>query len=480
MTTLAARVDAARRLATGRTPIFYGWWIVASGFGTQTLNGALLFHAFGTYVVLLQDEFGWSRTALAGAFAMQRVESGLLGPVQGWMIDSWGPRRVMIVGMLIFGAGLMLLSRINSLETFYIAFLIIAIGSSLGTHFGATVAIVHWFYRRRAWALALMMLGTAAGGLLQPIVVPVMEQYGWRTMAFASGIIVLAVGLPLTLVIRHRPEDHGYQVDGGPPERSAAHGDAADARDPADEVHFTARQALRTRAFWFLALGHGSATLVIGAVFVHFQSFSNESLGFSLSAGAFVILLLTAMTVVGQLGGGFIADRVNKRLLIVFAMLGHSLGLLVLAFADAYWMLLLFAVLVGLGWGARVPAMQALRADYFGGRSFGTIMGFSSLIIMFGMILGPLIAGASYDTTGSYRGGFVLLASAAMAGAAFFWFARPPEPVAQGDAGGASVAQSDAGGASVAQGDAGGASVAQGDAGGASVAQGDAGGASLS
>lgn len=406
---------------TGRSQIFYGWWIVASGFGTQTLNGALLFHAFGTYVVLLQDEFGWSRTALAAAFSLQRVESGLLGPVQGWMIDTWGPRRVMIVGMCIFGVGFMLLSQINSLVTFYIAFLVLALGASLGTHFGVTVAVVHWFYRRRAWALALVMLGTAAGGLLQPIVVPVMEEFGWRTMAFVSGIIVLTVGLPLTLIVRHRPEDYGYEVDGGV--SSDTEGEVSPS---VEEVNFTARQAFRTRAFWFLCLGHGSATLLIGAVFVHFQSFSNESLGFSLSAGAFVILLLTTTTVIGQLGGGFISDRVNKRYVAGVAMLGHSSGLLILALANAYWMLLAFAVLFGIGWGARVPAMQAMRADYFGGRSFGTIMGFSSLVIMFGMISGPLIAGASYDLTGSYRGGFVLLAVAATVGAAFFWFAKPP------------------------------------------------------
>ena len=427
MTTVVTPVEAARRLAARRSPIFYGWWIVAAGFGTQTLNGALLFHAFGTYVVLLQDDFGWTRTAFAGAFAMQRVESGLLGPLQGWMIDHWGPRRVMVAGLVIFGLGFMALSRIDSLPTFYMAFLVIAIGSSLGTHFGATVAIVHWFYRRRALALALMMVGTAAGGLFQPIIVPLMEEYGWRDMAFASGIIVIAAGIPLALFVRHRPEDHGYQIDGGPapgegvdPAGGNAHAD--------EEVNFTVRQALRTRAFWFLALGHGSATLVIGTVFVHFQSFSNESLGFSLGAGATVIMVLTIATVVGQIGGGVIADRVNKRLLIVIAMLGHSSGLMVLAFADAYWTLFVFAVLVGLGWGARVPAMQALRAEYFGGRSFGTIMGFSSLIIMFGMILGPLIAGASYDITGSYRTGFVLLATAATAGAAFFWFAVRPAP----------------------------------------------------
>ena len=425
MTTLASRVDAARRIATGRTPIFYGWWIVAAGFGTQTLNGALLFHAFGTYVVLLQDDFGWSRTALAGAFAMQRVESGLLGPLQGWMIDTWGPRRVMVVGMVIFGIGFIMLSRIESLPGFYLAFLVIAIGSSLGTHFGVTVAVVHWFHRHRAMALALLMTGTAAGGLMQPIVVPAMEEFGWRSAAFVSGLIVIVAGVPLALMVRHRPEDHGYRVDGGPPPGEAG---ATPANTPV-EVSFTVRQALRTRAFWFLAIGHGMAALVIGSIFVHFQVYSNDSLGFSLSAGAFVILLMTVTTVVGQLGGGYLADRTNKRLTIVFALLGQAISLVVLALASSYWMLIVFAIFAGVvGWGARVPAMQAMRAEYFGGKAFGTIMGFSSLVVMFGMILGPLFAGFVYDVTGSYRGAFHGAVRSGPRGRGVLLARRPPRP----------------------------------------------------
>ena len=434
MTTLASRMETARRLATGRTPIFYGWWIVAAGFGTHTINGALLFHAFGTYVVLLGDDFGWSRTALAGAFAMQRIESGLLGPAQGWMIDNWGPRRVMIAGMLIFGAGFILLSRIDSLEGFYIAFLVIAVGSSLGTHLGVTVAVVHWFHRHRAWALALLMTGTAAGGLMQPIVVPALEEYGWRSGAFVSGLIIIAVGVPLAAAVRHRPEDHGYRIDGGPPRGETGDGEA-EYEEPPEEFNFTARQALRTRAFWFLAFGHGMAALVIGSIFVHFQVYSNDSLGFTLSEGAFVILVMTVSTVIGQLGGGYLADRTNKRLTIVFALLGQAISLVVLALASSYWMLIVFAIFAGVGWGARVPAMQAMRAEYFGGKAFGTIMGFSSLVIMFGMILGPLFAGFVYDVTGSYRGAFMVLSGAAVVGAAFFWLAvRPALPVAEGEA----------------------------------------------
>ena len=151
--------------------IFYGWWIVGSGFLVNTFNGALVFHAFGAYVVLLEDEFGWSRTTFAFAFALQRIESGLLGPIEGWAIDRFGPRKVMMLGLVIFALGFIALSQINSILTFYLAFLMIALGSVLGSFLPVTVAVVNWFNRRRAFALAMVSMGFAAGGLIQPGVV---------------------------------------------------------------------------------------------------------------------------------------------------------------------------------------------------------------------------------------------------------------------------------------------------------------------
>src|SRR5687767_2053085 len=136
--------------------VFYGWWIVASGFGIQLLVGALLNQAYGAYVVLLQRDFGWSKTMLSGAYSLTRVESGLLGPLQGWMLDKWGPRAVMRIGMVLFGGGFIAFSLIDSPAEFYVAFLLMALGSSLAGFFPLTVAVVNWFERRRATALAMM------------------------------------------------------------------------------------------------------------------------------------------------------------------------------------------------------------------------------------------------------------------------------------------------------------------------------------
>ena len=134
------------------------------------------------------------------------------------------------------------------------------------------------------------------------------------------------------------------------------------------------------------------------------------------------------MQIVGMTIGGALGDRVNKRLIASLAMLGHAGGILILAFAERAWMIGVFVALHGLAWGARGPLMQALRADYFGASSFGFIMGLSSLIVMLGIVLGPIIAGVLADATGTYRAGFLVVGTLAALGMVFFVLATPPAP----------------------------------------------------
>jgi MFS family permease len=235
----------------------------------------------------------------------------------------------------------------------------------------------------------------------------------------------------LVEVIRHRPEDYGLTVDGVPPSTTPS-GTEIDV----DDGEFDARDALRTPAFWLISLGHGSALLIVGAVLVHLVSHLNENLGYSLATASLIVTLMTAMQVAGQLIGGVLGDRFEKRIIATVCMGMHAAGLLLVAYASAFWMAVAFAILHGLAWGIRGPLMQAMRADYFGRRSFGVIMGFSSMIVMFGQVAGPLIAGILADRTGSYEAGFTVLAILAAFGSLFFLFAvrpkarsRPPEAV---------------------------------------------------
>ncbi len=402
---------------------FYGWRMVASGGGIQFLQAGLLHQAFGAYFATLTAEFGWSRTSLSAAAALQPMEAAVLGPALGWIIDRFGPQGMIRIGIVTFGLGFMLLSQIQTLAGFYAAFLVIALGASLCGFFPINVAIIHWFDRLRARALSVVSLGLALGGVFVPVVAWAMQTWGWRPTAFGSGLVAILVGWPLARVFRRRPEDVGETIDGLPPKPPAATASAEVA--PAD---FTARQALRTSAFWLLSLGHAFALLVVYAVSVHAipHMTMQGGLGYSLGQAAFVITLMTLSQVGGVLVGWAIGDKYEKRKIAALCMLMHSAGLLMLTYAGGIAMLIGFAVLHGGAWGLRGPLMQAVRADYFGRGSIGMILGLSAMIIVVGQIGGPIIAGIFADITGNYRLGFTTLALLAGLGSLFFLLAKRP------------------------------------------------------
>ncbi|HEX7220580.1 MAG TPA: MFS transporter [Burkholderiales bacterium] len=410
----------------GKPPrkIFYGWWMVGAAVGLQFLQAGLVSQAFGAYLAVLSEEQGWSKTALSGAAALQQMEVALLGPVLGWLIDRFGPKVFVRAGVVVFGTGLCLLSQVHTLPQFYGAFIVIALGSSLCGFFPLNVALIHWFERKRARALSAMSIGLAFGGIMVPLVAESLTTFGWRATALTSGLIAIGVGFPLAMMIRNSPHEHGEVVD-GVAEQSVS---AAGASEKTDNTRdFTAREALRTSAFWLIALGHGFALFVVHAVSVHAITHLKEGLGYSVAQASLVISLVTVFQIVGVLLGWAIGDRYKKRLIAAACMLAHSLGLLLLTYAFSVVMVIAFAVLHGTAWGLRGPFMQAMRADYFGRSAIGMILGLSFMIIVVGQVGGPIIPGIFADITGNYRAGFTILAALAAAGSLFFIVARKPK-----------------------------------------------------
>jgi MFS family permease len=404
--------------------------MVAASAGVQLVIAVLFNQVFGTYAAVLRQEFGWSRGALSGAFSMARLESGLFGPAEGWLLDRFGPRKVMMIGLVLLGSGMIGFSFIQSLPTFYVAYFVMAIGGTLGGFLAITVSLVSWFNRHRAKALAIAQIGFAAGGLLVPITVAAIERFGWRPVAFVSGLLIWAAGLPLASTMRHRPELYGETPDGLPTSGASADGSGRSAFSVASDgsEDFSVRQAVRTRGFWFISLGHASALLIVSAVMVHVSLHLTENLGYTLTQASGFVALMTATQMLGQISGGFLGDRFDKRIIATICMVFHAIALLMLAFASSFLMVVGFAVMHGWAWGTRGPLMQAIRADYFGTSNFGKIMGFSSLIVTLGNTTGPIVAGVLADRTGNYEAGFTVLAIGALLGSGFFLAAKKPPP----------------------------------------------------
>ncbi|HEX7053423.1 MAG TPA: MFS transporter [Burkholderiales bacterium] len=402
--------------------LFYGWYMVGAASALQCLQSGLITQSFGAYVAVLQAERGWSKTALSGAAALQQVESALLGPVLGWFLDRFGPQGMIRAGVVLFGLGLMLLSQTDSLGTFYAAFLLVALGASLFGFFPMNVALINWFERWRARALSSLSFGLAIGGAAVPLVAWSLATFGWRATAFGSGVLAIVLGLPLAMMMKRRPEDYGTTVDGLPARSPTVSGESAPrGRD------FTAREALRTRAFWLISLGHGFALFVVHAVSVHAITHMTQGLGYTLEQASLAYMLLPLSQMGGVVIGWLIGDRYDKRLIAATCMLMHMAALLLLTYALNLAMVLTFAVMHGLAWGLRGPFMQAIRADYFGRSAIGMILGLSLMIIVVGQVGGPMVAGVLADLTGDYRLGFTIIALLAGLGSLFFVVARKPE-----------------------------------------------------
>ncbi len=412
--------------------IFYGWYIVAAGMIINMLIGGLVMHSFSFYVAELKSEFLWSASLFAFAFTLTRIESGVLGPIQGWMIDRLGPKLMMRLGITSTALGMLAFSQLWDPGSFIGFYFLVSVGASVGGFMTISVVTVTWFERLRSRALSFMAMGFGLGGFLAPAVGALIDSVGWRWTAIGSAIVIMVVGQLLAgLFVRH-PKDKGMLVDGGPAHITSTSSSAVASLRAATltKSHrhrdFTAREALRTRSFWALALAHGAPLMVVSGMMVYFATRVQEIDGLTASDAGVAWLVMSACQLVGQLTMGYLGDLISKRLILLGCMLGHGAAAIILGLADSFWMILLCSVVNGLAWGARGPLITALRADYFGASSFGQIMGWSSTVMMIFMIAGSLVVGGLRDVTGDFTLGFIVVGIGA--GTGVLWVAMASRP----------------------------------------------------
>ncbi len=406
--------------------IFYGWYIVGAGLLINMMIGGLTMNAFGFYAAALKDEFGWSATIFGIAAAVTRVESGLLGPIQGWMIDRFGPRAMIRLGITTTALGMILFGTLTDEVSFIGFYILLSIGTSIGGFMTVSVAVVTWFERKRSRAIGFMSMGFTFGALISALVGVLILGVGWRETSFGTGAFLLVAGWGLSFLFARHPADKGLEVDGGLEDAADGSGPILRQQNPYRHRDFTAREALRTRAFWGLGLAHGAPLMVVGMWIGHGVLHIDELPGFSAGDAAVVVTVMVVAQLTGQGLSAWAGDRFPKRPLLVICMIGHSLGGIALGLATDWLMLMAFALLNGVAWGARGTLITSLRADYFGASQFGRIMGWTSMVMMPFMTIGMLGSGIMRDIFGSYDLAFIIFSIGA--GSGVFWILMSTRP----------------------------------------------------
>lgn len=420
-----------------RRTIFYGWWIVVAGCVATALSSGLFFTGFGFFFEPIRTHFGWSRTILSGAYAVSRLESSILGPFLGYLIQKFGPRLVMVIGFIIFGLGYVIISQSNSVIVFYLGFMVLATGADPPGFIGVMTSINNWFFKNRAKAIGFAMLGLGIGGVIfPPLLAFGLDNFTWQSVAFTTGIFVAIVGGVVSLFVRSSPEPYGYLPDGVQEDKNRNRPSTPNIPRTGTKntqligtENFTLVNALKTKTFWVISVGHAQALLVVSSTGIHQVPYLENSLGFSKTSAAFAVMLLTSINMIGQLGGGILADKFQKRKLAAFTVLGHTLAVIILALATSTLHIVGYAIIQGLSWGARTPVLTSMRGDYFGRTAFASIMGTSQSIAMVGMVIGPLIVGYCADHY-SYETGFYIISALTAPGFILLLTLDDPSPQA--------------------------------------------------
>ena len=420
---IASHVDSATARLKG---VYYGWWLVAVTGVTMTVATVPLYHAMTVWSVALEAHFGWTRTQLGLALTLTRIEGGIMGPLEGYLTDKLGTRRMVLIGLLILGVGFLIFWRVENLWMFYLAFIVMALGQGLGSWLPLMTGLNNWFIRRRAMAMGWANLGSRLGALLLvPAIAwavnPNADRLGWELTALVMAIITLSLAIPLSRAIRNRPPPAASPPDRGPGPASPARPSPA----PVPQRDLSASQAIRTPAFWLIAFGHGFTSMVILAIMTHLGLLLKDK-GFDVETTGWIVSAYTGVAMIFQLVGGYLGDRAPKNLVLFGFTSIQAAAVLILTYASSLPMFYLFAVLFGAGFGGRNPLTTAIRGEYFGRGSFGKILGLSTVPMNVLLLLSSPFAGYIRDTTGTYTTAFLVLAGLNFFGGVLFLFARRP------------------------------------------------------
>ena len=351
------------------------------------------------YYDFMVRQFGWTRGQVTSGNALSKLVVGpLFGFFAGWMVDRFGPRRLMLAGILMAGAALIGLGSISTLGMFYFFYMLNALGYVCGGPLPSQVLLSRWFERSRGKAMGFAYLGIGLGGAAVPwISHTLVQHFGWQAALRTLGLLILAIALPAALLAKEPPHA----------KKSAAPAALADARG-----------AFTTLPFFLLTLGSMFSIAAVSGAQQNLKLFLSLDLHFAQSQAARILSLVLAFSIVGRLLMGWLADRFPKKyvMVLIYLLVAAAIPLLFAGRAPAA--IYIFAAVFGIGLGGDYMIVPLMTAEIFGVQLLGRLLG---VILTAGSVaeaLSPWLVGRLRDSTGSYSAGFLVLIGMGLLGAA--------------------------------------------------------------
>ncbi len=419
-----------------RKRFFYGWVIVAVVFISNFAGSGMGGWVLTVLIKPMQHDLGWSRAAILGAASTATLIGAAIAPLLGRLVDRYGARAIMAFGAIMQGLLLLILSRVSSIWQLYLLY---GLGGALANAelqgVAPLTAIANWFIKQRGRAIAISMMGLSLSGVVfVSLTQKIVDLSSWRTAWTVIGIINLVfVVLPVWFFMRRRPEDMGLQPDGEakvePTSNLIAEPVSSGLPNDKEEPSWTATEAVKSKAFWLLAISISFDSIAMMGVWMHMPTYYSD-IGFSATIAASAMSLNACGSFIARISWGLLVERMHVRYCICAACIAASLGVAaVMSFSlgllPPLWVLFLVSFYHGLIVGGLVVLHGVVWPDYFGRRNTGVIRGMAMPIQSIAGSGGPLFAAFIYDKFGSYRAALTIFVGCYLIAAAIVLMAKP-------------------------------------------------------
>jgi MFS family permease len=385
--------------------LFYGWWIVLASFVLLLITGGTALYGFTAFFNPISSEMKWGSAAISFAFSLRSVEGGVLQPFIGIFVERVGVRKCIFVGITLMGFSFFLLSRMSTLSVFYVGFVLLSLGFTMAAGIAEFTAVANWFKKRRSLALGLLTTGFGVSGMMTPFIAMLIRSIGWREAMFLLCPFILVIGIPLSFFIRDRPQSYGMQPDG-----VILEGNSRDTLDfQKKELGLTLKETLKTRTFWMLLLYASCIQFAFSTIPVQ-EMPHLINVGISEKLAALTMAGYSLASLIGRLLISWLGDTYSKKRLLIISASMQAIGFFIYAHISSAWMIIPFILLYGPGFGATVPLLPAIQADYFGIKSFASIRGMMSIAFSLPGVIAPVFAGWIFDLYHSYTIAFQIYA----------------------------------------------------------------------